>query len=75
MEQYTSLAVSSNMVLIRMNHCTCTHSNETTDSSCYINVSDASINDIILINYKPAILKKELLLRKSRYRHTAQQYN
>lgn len=30
-EQYTSLAVSSNMVLIRMNHCTCTHSNETTD--------------------------------------------
>lgn len=32
------------------------YSNETTDSSCYINVSDASINDIILINYKPAIL-------------------
>lgn len=28
-----------------------------------------------LCYYKPAILKKELLLRKSRYRHTAQQYN
>ena len=51
---------------------------DSTDSSCRFGTLCRTRHPVQICKlcyYKLAILKKELLLRKSRYRHTAQQYN